>query len=409
MKNEENHEEQREEQEFKNLQEEKAALTFKQRIQIKTRKESDKKPKMIWIIVVSVLLCAALTASQLLYTKIPAPGIYSAENEYIQMTFLGETMMGRDMQAFIDKNGASSLFKKTKAFWKNSNYVFTNLNCAVLTSKSKEYYEFEKPVHLCTYKSSVKAMVKAGIDVIAYGNDHCYDYGKNAYLSSIKWFEESDYKFSGFFDKTGEVLTNKSQQKNIYTTLRFLHNDRSVGFLSITDKFYNRGISYGVLTTGNPEIYNYVNNSRKENDLTVVYMNWGEEYSATVTDRQTEIAHRLIESGADIVIGSFPKVVQPMEFYKDGVVFYSLGNYITDESNSLARSGIMVQYNEAQDGSSSFEVLPIRINGGVPQPVSAEFYLNSITKTLVSKIPSEKYIIANDGRIIIKFKGGVNG
>jgi poly-gamma-glutamate synthesis protein (capsule biosynthesis protein) len=69
-------------------------------------------------------------------------------------------------------------------------------------------------------------------------------------------------------------------------------------------------------------------------DNIVVYIHWGPEYQPSPSSIQTELAHALIDAGADMVIGVGPHVIQPAELYKNRPIIYSLGNFIFDMSDN---------------------------------------------------------------------------
>ena len=54
---------------------------------------------------------------------------------------------------------------------------------------------------------------------------------------------------------------------------------------------------------------------------------WGVEKTYTPTKEQPDAGYAAIDAGADIVWGSHPHALQPIEHYRDGVIFYSLGNF----------------------------------------------------------------------------------
>ena len=62
-------------------------------------------------------------------------------------------------------------------------------------------------------------------------------------------------------------------------------------------------------------------------DLVIFAPHWGSENSYVTTDEQVNLAHVAIDAGADIVFGTHPHVLQPMEDYNGGKIFYSLGNF----------------------------------------------------------------------------------
>jgi poly-gamma-glutamate synthesis protein (capsule biosynthesis protein) len=66
-------------------------------------------------------------------------------------------------------------------------------------------------------------------------------------------------------------------------------------------------------------------------DLVIVNMHWGVEYEHIFNKTQQDLAHKLIEAGADLIIGHHPHVVQGLEIYQNKLIFYSLGNFIFDQ------------------------------------------------------------------------------
>ncbi|MBI2416270.1 MAG: CapA family protein [Candidatus Kerfeldbacteria bacterium] len=63
----------------------------------------------------------------------------------------------------------------------------------------------------------------------------------------------------------------------------------------------------------------------------VVTVHWGTEYQLQSNTIQQNLAHRLIDAGADVVLGHHPHVVQEVEVYNNRAIFYSLGNFIFDQ------------------------------------------------------------------------------
>lgn len=69
----------------------------------------------------------------------------------------------------------------------------------------------------------------------------------------------------------------------------------------------------------------------RESAVTVVMLHWGNEYDPRFTARQREIAHRLVDAGADAILGVGPHVLQGIELYRGSLVCYSLGNLVFDD------------------------------------------------------------------------------
>jgi Bacterial capsule synthesis protein PGA_cap len=100
----------------------------------------------------------------------------------------------------------------------------------------------------------------------------------------------------------------------------------------------------------------------------VLSLHWGTEATYIPTVRQKTLAHRLIDAGADLIIGHHPHRIQGVEFYKDRPIFYSLGNFQFD-TNPPGDESIIARlvYKDGSRTPSTIAVKPVKIaNGGIP-------------------------------------------
>jgi poly-gamma-glutamate synthesis protein (capsule biosynthesis protein) len=79
------------------------------------------------------------------------------------------------------------------------------------------------------------------------------------------------------------------------------------------------------------KFYDLIKTLKTKNDYVVVVIHWGTEYLLRPDENQVAIGHKLIDSGADVIFGSHPHVVEPVEVYKNRIIFYSLGNFVFDQ------------------------------------------------------------------------------
>ena len=77
-----------------------------------------------------------------------------------------------------------------------------------------------------------------------------------------------------------------------------------------------------------------VSSLRERTDVVIVSMHAGNEYQPTPNVFQQRFARAAIDAGASLVVGHHPHVVQPVEQYRNGVIFYSLGNLVFDQFQS---------------------------------------------------------------------------
>lgn len=84
-------------------------------------------------------------------------------------------------------------------------------------------------------------------------------------------------------------------------------------------------------------------------DVQIVAMHWGEEYHTEPTEEQKELAQWLNQHGVEVIIGTHPHVIEPVEFIETPeqttLVYYSLGNFISAQDQSMCMVGGMAKFN----------------------------------------------------------------
>ncbi|MBR2812117.1 MAG: CapA family protein, partial [Solobacterium sp.] len=88
------------------------------------------------------------------------------------------------------------------------------------------------------------------------------------------------------------------------------------------------------------ELVEKVRQANEMVDVVIVAMHWGTEYSMEANDEQRELAQRLSEAGADIIVGNHPHVIQPIEWVNNTIVYYAMGNLISAQFNLENKIGM---------------------------------------------------------------------
>ena len=86
-------------------------------------------------------------------------------------------------------------------------------------------------------------------------------------------------------------------------------------------------------TTLNPQVLEDISRAKELADIVIVCPHWGTEYSSKISSYQEKWALEMTEAGADIIIGTHPHVVEPVEWItaengNESLCYYSLGNYV---------------------------------------------------------------------------------
>lgn len=96
-------------------------------------------------------------------------------------------------------------------------------------------------------------------------------------------------------------------------------------------------------------------------DVVIVLVHWGIEYDDTPSTDQRRWARRMVDAGADLIVGNHPHVTQPIEALDGGLVAYALGNFVFDQDPDATRHGVVLETIFEPEGLRSWRTLPIEI------------------------------------------------
>lgn len=173
------------------------------------------------------------------------------------------------------------------------------------------------------------ALVEAGFDVVLHATNHALDKGRKGVENSLAFWEET-YPEIGVLG----IQDSAEEQDEIYyyekngITLAILNYTYSTNGIPMPD-----GMPYMVNMLDREQIAEDVKAAEEKADFVIVCPHWGTEYMHTASSAQRKWAEFFLECGVDLVIGTHPHVIQPVENFvrEDGhemLVYYSLGNYV---------------------------------------------------------------------------------
>ncbi len=184
------------------------------------------------------------------------------------------------------------------------------------------------------------AFIDAGFNLVSLATNHTMDKGEAGVINSVNyWNSKENVVHSGQWLSQEERNSPKVYQVN----------GISYAFLSYTTW------TNGLETPFGKEYLNNVYSDSKAKadveavrdlvDVIIVAMHWGTEYYHGVSKEQTNIANYLASLGVDLIIGTHPHVVEPVEYINDGKTFviYSLGNFISDQIGIERLTGLMME------------------------------------------------------------------
>lgn len=269
--------------------------------------------------------------------------IFPINSSYFSVLNFGDVMFDRGVRNIIENRGRDPFeYIKNEMFIINSyDFVITNLEGPIVEMDralcQKKAYNFQFA------KDTTSRLKSIGVNMVNIANNHSYDCYKSGFQSTKKYLKEAEIDYMG-----DSVLENSFVIKEM--------NGKKVAFVGIDETVQVIPIS---------GFYPLVNKLKKENDYVVVNIHWGTEYLLKETSKQRDIAHRLVDNGADVIFGHHPHVVEPVEVYKSSVIFYSLGNFVFDQDfgDTTVGMGVGVEFLKNE---KHFKLYPFNIKSFAP-------------------------------------------
>ncbi len=195
------------------------------------------------------------------------------------------------------------------------------------------------------------AMLDAGFNIVSLANNHTLDRGEKAILySTQKYWPTKEAMVAGSYDSFAN--RDKIQVKEMngikYTLLSYTTTTNGLKT--------GAGKEYLLNVYDKEQVKADIERVRPYTDVIMVAMHWGEEYTATPVNNQKEIAKYLADLGVNVVIGTHPHVIEPVEFIGDTLVIYSLGNFISAQIGIDRLVGDMVSYDIVKEPDNSIKI-----------------------------------------------------
>lgn len=202
--------------------------------------------------------------------------------------------------------------------------------------------------------STVSYLEDMGIDIVSLANNHSYDFGEAGLLDSLDTLKGAGMPYVG----AGRNLEEAS--KPVY----FIAGDIKIAIISATqierlDNPDTKGATDtapGVFRCLNPaRLCEAVSAAKQNSDFVIVFIHWGTENVAELDWAQLDQAPKIVDAGADLIIGAHPHCLQGIQYFGDVPVFYSLGNFWF---NSKTLDTGMVQVDISKEGISDLRFIP---------------------------------------------------
>lgn len=317
---------------------------------------------LIAAIIVVVFLFALLNIT---FSGDNNDSVIAEDKQNVSIAVTGDVMFARNMPNVLSLD--SSPFDGVSDVTSNVDLLIVNFENAATTSGDA----LKGDVPLKCDPSYVPLLKANNNTVASLANNHAVDYGITGMQDTISYLKDAGITPIGAGENEDEA--HKALVQDI--------NGRKITVLNYMDSDNFAEYSYDVMpyaNASNPGYSAYDSEDaakqigeNNDSDLIIAHLHFGNEYSNSPNENQVKIAHELIDCGADVVVGSHPHVTQGIEMYNGKPIFYSLGNFIFDQSNPATHSAYFVKIDLIGD-TGECTVYPIYISNYLPQHMDSE-------------------------------------
>lgn len=270
-------------------------------------------------------------------TTLPISKLESSEPDCVTVSFsfLGDCILASNdgdtredsFNAYAAAKDPGYFFEKAFPYYSESDFVVANSEF-VLSDRSLTKQSKEAPAFWFKAPSDRADIIKAaGIDIVSIANNHTYDYGEEGYIDTKAALDERDILWG---DLNDPIYVKK--------------NGKTFGIIC-TSMF---SANYEPMVT--PVIEEVCANS----DIQILIFHGGEEGNHQPEEWLTNSCHKFVDMGIDLVVGSHPHVLRPMEEYNGTSIVYSLGNFCYGGNRSPENRTVILTQNFTFDEDGNY-------------------------------------------------------
>lgn len=290
--------------------------------------------------------------------------------KYTEITAVGDIMIGRGVGTRLKSVGYTQPFSMIRPYL-SSDLLVGNLECVI--SDRGEKME-GKGIYLQARPEAVETLKYLQFDTLSLANNHTMDYGEDAFTDTVDILKENGIVPVGAGNDIEEARTAYIKDVNgiklavlaynQFYNVKWSKNGRTM--VALEDRYGTAPLDIDIVKED-------IMKAKDAADIIIVMPHWGAEESTVVSEDQIEMAHDMIDAGANAVIGSHPHILQGIEVYNGGLIAYSMGNFVFDQNDSENKESMVLRLKFTNDSLDETVITPFVIEDKMsPVPATGE-------------------------------------
>ena len=303
------------------------------------------------------------------------------DNFTIKLSFAGDTMLAsyKDQTApgnfndYANKKEPTYFLEKVKSIFEKDDFTILNLENTLTDQQLPEIAKSTDPAYWYKAKTSnINILSSSSVEGVSVSNNHTGDYGKIGKQDTI------------------DTIVNANMQYGDYNHIMyFKKNNYTIAVIC-------KGLW---IESQAKDIIKLIKKAEEKSDYQIIFFHGGKERIHHPEDWKIRATRKLIDNGADLVVGSHPHVIQPREIYKEKEIVYSLGNFCYGGNKGPENRTIIYQINLTIDNNTKelikeeSNIIPCYVytgntNNYQPAPIEEESIKNKVIDFMNWKIDS---------------------
>jgi len=290
--------------------------------------------------------------------------VFNASAEPVNLIFAGDIMLDDGPGRFIGEGGDP--LAPFAEILKAADYRIGNLECPIAESGSA----LDNKIYTFRAKPQVLPVLQGRFDAVSLANNHSGDYGHDAFLDTLRHLDNAGIAHFGGGRNLGEAHQPLWIERKGLKIAVLAYNE-------FKPRAFEAGPNWpGIAWSEDDHVIADIRTAKAAGaDLIIPFMHWGWENEGKPSQRQQQLARKMIDEGAALVVGGHPHVTQGVETYKGKLIIYSLGNFVFDGFDHPAgQRGWLLRLKLDKSGLIFWDTLAAQMDdNGTPHPVSSTF------------------------------------
>lgn len=274
----------------------------------------------------------------------------------IELDAVGDVMLARGVERRIEREGPDAPFRAVSRVLRHADIAVGNLECVLGDAP----FAIRKAISLRAKPGSASGLRRAGFSLLTLANNHSLDCGSPGLCQTEDTLRRLGLATTGT-SLAPTLLIRKGIKIAFFGACQFHPDPNSVKI----------ALNQDIVYADDPSLTRAIESAKKQADIVVVLIHWGEEQNPQPTAIQQDFAKRFAESGADLILGCHPHVLQPTGWLttKSGrrcLVSYSLGNFVFDAPHGPDLASAILRVRMSKEQVVGFSQEPATIRAAFP-------------------------------------------